>query len=51
MIEFSYEPETGMAYVTLSKVPIVETVDMDEFGIKVDIGVDGTVVGYEIEGS
>lgn len=51
MIEFSYDPEVNMAYVKLSDVGIVETVDMGEFGLKIDIGVDGTVVGYEIEGS
>lgn len=49
MIEFSYDPEVSMAYVTLSKQEIIQTIDLEEFGLRVDIDADGSVVGVEIE--
>jgi len=48
MIEFTYDPEVSMSYVRLRRAEVVETIDLSEFGLNIDIGADGTVVGYEI---
>lgn len=49
-MKLHYYPETDSLYIELSEAAAVETREVAE-GVNVDIGVEGTIVGIDIDGA